>query len=398
MGVCSQEDFEKRIIELGSDVPVDFVRIEIARALHRKGINIIPVVPESTESYNFSKLNLPPDIVGIKRYESVFYSDHTDALFKDVVPKITKHLLSKPDSYFKKALLVIFAVIVIAVGAFYGYNCYRANQYVEEMRKGLMSNEINHFVIGWNQNATLQQAEAINEILNKMEPVEGGTFMMGTNNDEEDSEECLETPPVEQSVNSFFMGRYEVTVSQWCKVLNIPFSEKDANLPISNVSYEECIHFCEVLSGLTELFFDLPTEAEWEFAARGGNDPDNTKYAGSDKPEKVAWFVENSKKGTHECDEQTSGLYCNSLNLFDMSGNVSEWCLWTDPIHRLYCDMVNQTISEDVIYNEGVNIVRGGNYLSLPYELTVYHREASDKLQKSPNIGMRLIIRNKNRL
>ena len=90
LATCTQDEFEKRIIELGANAHLDFVRIEIARALHRKGLNIIPIVPESTDDFNFSKLSLPPDIVGLKRYEAVFYSDSPNALFKDVVSKINQ--------------------------------------------------------------------------------------------------------------------------------------------------------------------------------------------------------------------------------------------------------------------------------------------------------------------
>ena len=393
MGSCSQTEFEEKIIELGPNAPIDFVRIEIARALNRKDLKIIPIVPETTESFSFSKLNLPPDILGIKRYEAVFYSDNPDALFKDVVPKIRMHLKSKPDSYFKKILVSLVIVALFLMGLVYSLNAINQNYQRENLRKELMSNEICHFVLDWDSSTTLEQAEAINDILSKMERVKGGEFMMGVSDDVEDAEKCLETPPIQQKVDSFFMGRYEVTVSQWCKILNQSFGGEDANLPISNITLDDCIEFCEQLSNLTGLFFDIPTEAEWEFAARGGINPDRTLYSGSDNPDEVAWYVNNSHKKAHECNAQISGFYCNSLNLFDMSGNVSEWCQWTDSIHRLYCDMANNIISPDVIYNEGVAIIRGGHYLSQPYELTVFHREVSDRLQKSSNIGLRLIIR-----
>ena len=393
LATCTQSQFEEKILELGPNAPIDFVRIEIGRALQRKNLKIIPIVPEATESFSFSKLDLPSDIASIKRHEAVFYSDNPDALFKDVVPKIRKHLASKPDSYFRKIVLWVLALAVILACAVYAISVFSDKQRLEVVRKGLMANEINGFVLEWNAATTLNQAEAVNDILNKMEPVEGGRFLMGAGTDVGDAEQCLETPQVKQEVPSFHIGRYEVTISQWYKIHDIPFSKEDGNLPISNVSLDDCIDFCEMLGSLTGLYFDLPTEAEWEFAARGGVDPDGTRYAGSDKPEEVAWYVGNSHKRAHECNAQDSGLYCNSLNLFDMSGNVSEWCLWTDSVHRLYCDMANNETTPDVIYNKGVSIVRGGHFLSDPYELTVYHRETSDRLQKSPNIGLRLIIR-----
>lgn len=387
LGSCTQKEFEQKILENNSHL--DFVRIEISRALHRKGLNIIPIVPESTDQYAFGNLKLPPDIVGVKRYFcNVTFSDNPDTLFKDIIPKITKQLKSKPDSYLLKIIFFCFAFIVILACVLWGYSKYKQKLQMEITRSELMANDINNFVLEWNPETSLHQAEAINDILNMMEPVEGGTFMMGA--DKNDTDECFETPPVKQDVKSFFMGRYEVTTSQWCKIYGVPFMEEIANYPISNVSFDECIDFCERLHNLTGLYFDLPTEAEWEFAARGGIEPDNTIYSGRNDPDEAAWYIGNSHNKVHECNAE---LYCNSLNLFDMSGNVSEWCLWTDSTHRLYCDMIENKVSEDVIYNKGVNIIRGGNYLSEPYQLTVFHREASDRLQKSPNIGLRLIIR-----
>ena len=394
LATCTEEEFEQKIIEMGCNAPIDFVRIEIARALHRKNINIIPVVPEKTDAFDFSKLSLPPDIMGIKRYEAVTFSDNPDALFKDVVPKLLPRLSSKPNSHMAFLLLSLLIAVAVALGMFHYYSVNQEKRKYDKALKALMKNEINNFVLEWSKETTLLQAEAVNDILNKMEPVDGGTFMMGTIDDDVEAENCLETPPIQQSVESFYIGRYEVTKSQWCKILEIPYSPEEANYPISNVSLDDCVVFCDSLYFLTGLNFDLPTEAEWEYAARGGIKPNNTRYSGSDSPDEVAWYEKNSQKKPHECDGRTSGLYCNSLNLFDMSGNVSEWCLWTDSIHRLYCDMKNQTVNDkDVIYNSGVSIARGGNYLSQPYELTVFHRETPNRNNRSSNIGLRLIIR-----
>ena len=394
LGSCTQSEFEQKIVELGPNASIDFVRIEIARAIHRKDINIIPVVPETTESFNFSKLNLPDDIVGIKRYEAVFYSDNPDALFKDVVPKIEKHLYSKVDRHVIKRLLISAFSFLLVFGACVGLWRHIQWQKLEQARQELMVTQIKNFVIEWKPDISLKQLQAVHDILDKMEFVEGGTFMMGTDSIDENVEACLETPSVQQTVNSFYMGRYEVSVSQWCGVMDLPYNKAEADLPMANVSLYDCLEFCDTLYSLTNLNFIVPTEAEWEYAARGGTRHNKTKYAGSDNPDKVAWYVENSHKRVHICDAKETEMFDNGINLYDMSGNISEWCLWTDSIHRLYCDMVSQKVTHsDVIYNQGVSVVRGGDYLSEPYQLTVYHRETPDRAQKSPNIGLRLIVK-----
>ena len=394
LSTCTQEEFAKKIEEMGANAPLDFVRIEIGRALQRKDIHIIPVVPERTELYGFDRLNLPPDIAGIQRREAIFYSDNPDALFKDVVPKIEKHLSSKPDSnLFKRLLVVVFSFLLI-IGVCFGVWKYYLNQKNEKARQELMVNQIKDFVIEWQPNISLEQLQAIHEILNKMELVEGGTFMMGADTISEDVEECLETPLVPQTVQTFSMGRYEVSIAQWCKIMKLSYSTDEAELPMTNISLDDCLAFCDTLYNLTHLNFTVPTEAEWEYAARGGKNHNKTKYAGRDEPDSVAWYAKNSHKKPHICDETGTYMYDNGINLYAMSGNVSEWCVFTDSVHRLYCDMVNNTVTEDIIYNREVSIVRGGDYLSEAYELTVFHREHPNRTTKSPNIGLRLIIKN----
>lgn len=397
LSTCTQSDFSKKIEEMGANAPIDFVRIEIGRALQRKDIKIIPIVPERTESYAFNSLKLPPDIAGIQRHEAVFYSDNPDALFKDVVPKIRKHMRSKPDSYLVKRLLLSVISFLIILAICFGFWKYNQLQMIKKARKELMVTQIKDFVIEWRPDISLEQLQAIHEIFDKMEFVEGGTFLMGADGINEDVEKDLETPQIQQTVQSFHMGRYEVSVSQWCRVMKMPYPSENANLPMTNISLDDCIAFCDTLFNLTNVNFTIPTEAEWEYAARGGVKHNKTKYAGSNNPDEVAWYIKNSRKRLHVCDARETGMYDNHINLFDMSGNVSEWCVWTDSVYRLYSDMVVKKRTEsDVIYNKGVSIIRGGDYLSDPYQLAVYHRETSDRLQRSPNIGLRLIIKDNN--
>ena len=156
--------------------------------------------------------------------------------------------------------------------------------------------------------------------------VEGGTFEMGSN----DSEAYDDEKPVHsETVRDFYIGSTEVTQNLWEAVMGSnPSKFHGGNLPVENVSWNDCQTFCERLSDLTGRNFRLPTEAEWEYAARGGNRSRGYKYSGSDDIGSVAWYWDNSNSKTHPVASKQS----NGLGLYDMSGNVWEWTsdLWSD--------------------------------------------------------------------
>lgn len=389
LGSCSQSEFEQKIVEIGPNASIDFVRIEIARAIHRKDINIIPVVPETTETFNFSKLNLPDDIVGIKRYEAVFYSDNPDALFKDVVPKILPRLHTKPANSIKKCLLVAIPLLLVVLLCIGLWQIRKHQQEVQMQSLKIETALDGQQYLNWSEDITIEQLEAINHILNNLLLVEGGTYMMGPapNPDgsyDEDVDSDLETPPSEQSVAPFWMCKYEVSVSEWCKVMGIEYDAQQADLPMTNVSFDDCVAFCEKLNDLTGLDFRLPSEIEWEYAARGGTSADSTIFAGSDVPDEIAWYGKNAHGKPHECDASHSPMCPNGANLYDMSGNVSEWCN-TD--FRPYNPDVPVIDAES-------KVIRGGNYDSGTYGITVYHREPMNTHEKAPTVGLRLVISN----
>ena len=153
--------------------------------------------------------------------------------------------------------------------------------------------------------------------------VQGGTFTMGCTG--EQGGDCYndETPVHLVTLTEFYIGEIEVTQALWQAVMgNNPSYSKGDNLPVENVSWDDCQAFIRKLNQLTGHNFRLPTEAEWEYAARGGNKSCGYKYAGSNAIGAVAWYSNNSNSWIHPVKTKSP----NELGLYDMSGNVWEWC------------------------------------------------------------------------
>ena len=153
--------------------------------------------------------------------------------------------------------------------------------------------------------------------------VEAGTFTMGAtpemknpNDDEKPTHRVTLT-------NDYYMGKYEVTQALWKAVMgNNPSKFKGDNLPVENVSWYDCQEFISKLNRITGKTFRLSTEAEWEYAARGGNKSRGYQYSGSNNLSDVAWYKDNGGSKTHAVGTKQP----NELGIYDMSGNVYEWC------------------------------------------------------------------------
>lgn len=160
--------------------------------------------------------------------------------------------------------------------------------------------------------------------------VDGGTFAMGCTEDCEDDA----GPTHSVAVDTFYMGIYEVTQSQWEAIMGTTLEqqERKANVgyacgmgddfPMYYVTWHEAVRFAKRLSRLTGKTYRLPTEAEWEYAARGGCHQEKMKYAGSCDIGEVAWFCENTIDGANPVGQKRP----NALGIYDMSGNIYEWC------------------------------------------------------------------------
>ena len=172
-------------------------------------------------------------------------------------------------------------------------------------------------------NPSANRTFTVNGVSFDMIAVEGGTFTMGATEEQGNDAESNESPTHQVTLSSYMIGKTEVTQELWQAVMGSnPSIYSNSNLPVETVSWEDCQIFITKLNGLTGKKFRLPTEAEWEYAARGGNKSQGYKYSGSNTIDDVAWYRSNSSSGPHLVATKAP----NELGIYDMSGNVWEWC------------------------------------------------------------------------
>ncbi|MCI6473928.1 MAG: formylglycine-generating enzyme family protein [Bacteroidales bacterium] len=238
-------------------------------------------------------------------------------------------------------------------------------------------------------------------IVFNMIKVDGGTFMMGASEETDNYSWEREHPAHQVALSSYYIGETEVTQALWKAVMGKnPSKTKGDDLPVERVSWYDCQKFIEKLNSLTGKKFRLPTEAEWEFAARGGNKNRHTQYSGSKRINDVAWYWQNS--GDMNLSGQWDGEKIkrnnckihpvktkmpNELGIYDMSGNVCEWC------HDWYGAYSSNAQTNPTGPESGTNrVFRGGSW-----NVVATCCRTSIRLDGTPNyrenfVGLRLAL------
>lgn len=214
--------------------------------------------------------------------------------------------------------------------------------------------------------------------------VQGGTFTMGATAEQGGEADSDEKPAHQVIVSSFAIGQTEVTQELWEAVMGSnPNNWKGSKLPVEEVSWDDCQEFIKKLNALTGQNFRLPTEAEWEYAARGGSQSRGYKYSGSNTIDDVAWYDGNSGRQTHDVATKQP----NELGLCDMSGNVWEWCQdW----YGNYTEGVQVDPAGPTSGSRRVN--RGGSWDFSAGCCRVANRNGGDAGRRNDYLGFRLAL------
>jgi len=224
--------------------------------------------------------------------------------------------------------------------------------------------------------------ETVGGVSFEMVAVEGGVFMMGSPFDEPGRAD--DELPHQVTLSNYYIGKTVVTQALWRAVMGKnPSCFHGDNLPVEQVKWKHCQDFIQRLNRLTHKIYSLPTEAQWEYAARGGIKSRGCIYAGSNHIDEVAWYRQNSGIRTNPVGMKQP----NELGLYDMSGNVSEWC------EDWYGKYPASAQTDPLGPSSGsYRVYRGGHYVKLAADCRVAKRDAKRDWGAFEDLGFRLAL------
>ena len=219
--------------------------------------------------------------------------------------------------------------------------------------------------------------------------VEGGIFTMGCSN----GSECYpeELPQRQVTLNGFKMAKYLVTQKQWVSIMDTnPSYHKGDDLPVEQVSWLDVQVFIAKLNEITGKNYRLATEAEWEYAARGGKNSKGYKYSGSDNLDEIAWYILNSENKTHPVGTKKP----NELGIYDMTGNLWEWC---NDWYGAYTNELPNEIPYMLTDPQGATmgssrVIRGGRWECPARFCRVSYRRSANPEIPSNKVGFRIVL------
>lgn len=272
---------------------------------------------------------------------------------------------------------------------------FEPGDYVYEHDDFTKVDNINGILIHWADTMYIgeEQKTVIRNLIANLVRVEGGTFQMGAQNADpagsnyDPEAQSNESPVHEVTLSDYHISKFELTQREWRTVMGyeLDWSEqygKGDDFPAYNVSRSEALRFLEKLSTMTRLTFRLPTEAQWEYAARGGNQSLQLLYSGSNYVDEVAWYNGNADGKLHP----VGGKQPNELGLCDMSGNLWEWCADT------YGPYPSAPQTDPLADSGSQFVLRGGAWTYLPAYCRTTCRDSYNGDDASVSVGFRVAM------
>lgn len=323
-----------------------------------RGLNTIPLVKRKISQQSIDAIKAAMEPIQDKRLKSV-------EAFLEMLPRVDDETIFVDKKKHRKRYWVLLVTVLSILGIMIERWAFHGENTIDDEIADMESVTISNFDM-------------------PMISVEGGTFQMGCDDIDNPDVDPDEYPVRTVTVSSFYMGKYEVTQGLWRAVMENGnhHKSKNDNYPVVNATWKEIQTFIKRLNKQTGRHFRLPTEAEWEFAARGGNLSNDTHYSGANELDEVAWYSGNSGDRIHPVGR----LKPNELGLYDMSGNVWECCSdW-------YGDYEGDNLTDPTGAKSGYyHVIRGGDWNCSRYSCRVTRRQDNSLQSIGSHIGLRLV-------